>query len=42
MEYMITERQEKLLDKIIKEYIDSASPVSSQLLNKHESIVKGV
>lgn len=30
---MITERQEKLLDKIIKEYIDSASPVSSQLLN---------
>ena len=30
----ITERQEKLLDVIVKEYINSAQPVSSQLLEK--------
>lgn len=31
---MITQRQEKLLNTIIEEYIDSAQPVSSQLLEK--------
>lgn len=31
---MITERQEKLLNTIIQEYINSAGPVSSQLLEK--------
>jgi heat-inducible transcriptional repressor len=31
---MITERQKFILDKIIKEYIDSARPVSSKLLEK--------
>ena len=30
----LTERQEKLLDKIVKEYINSALPISSQLLNE--------
>lgn len=30
----ITERQKSILDKIIQEYIDSAQPVSSQLLEK--------
>jgi len=30
----ITERQEKILNTIVKEYIDSAWPVSSQLLEK--------
>ncbi len=30
----ITERQGKLLDVIVKEYIDSAEPVSSQVLQK--------
>ncbi len=30
----VTERQGKLLDVIVKEYIDSAEPVSSQLLEK--------
>ena len=33
----ITERQEKLLDKIVKEYINSAVPISSQLLNEKYS-----
>ncbi len=31
---MITKRQKLILDKIIREYIDSAQPVSSQLLEK--------
>lgn len=31
---IVTERQEKLLNKIVKEYIDSALPVSSQLLDE--------
>ena len=31
---MITERQEKILHTLIKEYIDSASPISSELLKK--------
>jgi len=31
---MITERQKSILDKIIQEYIDSARPVSSRLLEK--------
>jgi heat-inducible transcriptional repressor len=31
---MITERQKKILNTIIKEYIDSAEPISSQLLEK--------
>ena len=30
----ITERQTEILDKLIQEYIDSARPVSSQLLEK--------
>lgn len=34
---IITDRQEKLLDKIVKEYIGSALPVSSQLLNEKYS-----
>jgi len=38
IEYMaITDRQEKLLDRIVKEYINSALPVSSQLLNEKYS-----
>ena len=34
MDVMITERQTKILNTIIQEYIDSAEPVSSQLLEK--------
>ncbi len=30
----ITERQEKILNKVLQEYIKSAQPVSSQLLEK--------
>lgn len=30
----LTERQEKILDMIVKEYVDSAQPVSSKLLEK--------
>jgi len=35
---IITERQENLLDKIVKEYIDSAIPVSSQLLGEKHNL----
>ena len=35
---MITERQEKLLDFLIKEYITTAEPVSSVLLTKSTKI----
>jgi len=31
---MITERQEQILNKVIQEYINSAQPISSQLLEK--------
>jgi heat-inducible transcriptional repressor len=31
---MISQRQEEILDNIVREYIDSAKPVSSQLLEK--------
>jgi transcriptional regulator of heat shock response len=34
MYIMITQRQEKLLNTIIQEYVDSAEPVSSQVLQK--------
>jgi len=34
MAYMITERQEKLLDFLIREYINTAEPVSSLALKK--------
>lgn len=34
----ITERQEKILNTIVKEYIDSAWPVSSQLLEKKHNL----
>ena len=35
---MITERQEKILNSLIKEYIDSPKPVSSKLLKKRENL----
>ena len=35
---MITERQEKILHSLIKEYIDSAEPISSDLLKKRGSL----
>jgi heat shock gene repressor HrcA len=31
---MISERQEKILHSLVREYIDRAEPISSQLLNK--------
>jgi heat-inducible transcriptional repressor len=34
---MITERQEKILNTIVQEYIISAQPVSSQLLEKRHN-----
>ena len=34
MERKLTERQEKILDIVVKEYVNSAQPVSSQLLEK--------
>ena len=34
----ITERQEKILNYLIKEYIDSAEPVSSELLKKRSNL----
>src|SRR4030042_5619490 len=34
MNTKLTERQEKILDVIVREYVDSAQPVSSQLLEK--------
>jgi transcriptional regulator of heat shock response len=34
MDIMITERQEEILNRIVQEYIDSAQPISSQLLEK--------
>ncbi len=35
---MITERQEKILNSLIKEYIDLAEPISSDLLKKRGSL----
>lgn len=35
---MITDRQEKILHSLIKEYIDSAEPISSDLLKKRSSL----
>jgi len=35
---MITERQEKILNSLIREYIDRAEPVSSDLLKKRYSL----
>ncbi|MEK7562721.1 MAG: DeoR family transcriptional regulator [Patescibacteria group bacterium] len=35
---MITERQEKILNALIKEYIDTAEPVSSKLLKKRADL----
>ena len=34
MDMMVTERQRDILDMVIREYVDSAKPVSSQLLEK--------
>jgi len=34
MDIKLTERQEKILDVIIREYVNSAQPISSQLLEK--------
>jgi len=34
MNIKLTERQEKILDVIVREYVDSAQPVSSQLLER--------
>ncbi|MDD5145300.1 MAG: hypothetical protein PHF44_00400 [Candidatus Pacebacteria bacterium] len=34
MEIKLTDRQKKILDIVVKEYVDSAQPVSSQLLEK--------
>jgi transcriptional regulator of heat shock response len=34
MDKKLTERQEKILDAVIREYVDSAEPVSSQALQK--------
>ena len=31
---MITQRQEKILNSLVKEYIDRAEPISSELLKK--------
>lgn len=35
---MITERQEKILNSLIKEYIDRAEPISSNLLQKKSNL----
>ena len=34
----LTERQEKILNSLIIEYIDLAEPISSKLLNKKSSL----
>lgn len=34
MEKKLTERQQKILDIVVKEYVESAQPISSQLLEK--------